>query len=78
MSYSAVSLVLPFLFLIMYSLDYVLDLDLTLLFGLKLPIYSTSKKNSLVNFHDSLSRSASHNKHYTRQLQIADTAYIKA
>jgi hypothetical protein len=78
MSYSAVGLVRPFLFLSMYSLDYVLDLHRNFIIWTQTSHILNFKTNSLVNFHDSVSRSASQNKHYSRHLHITDTACIKA
>jgi hypothetical protein len=60
-----------------YYLHFVLDLHLNFITWPQTSHILNFKTNSLVNFHDSLSRSASHNKYYTRQLQITDTAYTE-
>jgi hypothetical protein len=79
MSYSAVSLVFSFSIsdYVTYYLHSVLDLYLNFITWPQTSHILKFKTNSLVNFHDSLSRSASHNKYYTRRLQITDSAYTE-
>jgi hypothetical protein len=80
-SYSAVRLVFSFSISISdyvtYYLDFVLHLHLNFITWSQTSDILNVKTNSFINFHGSLSRSASHNKHYTRQLQITDTAHTK-
>jgi hypothetical protein len=82
MTYSDAGLV--FIFSISISdyvthyLHFVFDLHLNFIIWPQTSHTIDFKTNSLVNFHDSLSISVAHNKHYTTQLQIKDTAYIKA